>query len=77
LEEAGVTNFSIRVGIGRKPKEGIVNRGDIMIIKRLVFWVAVSFLILGCSGGFGTDSDNADEFGPAIFGKDTTKNVFD
>jgi hypothetical protein len=52
-------------------------QGDIMIIKRtsLIFLIAASFLIAGCGGGFGTDSGNADEFGPAIFGNDTAKNI--
>jgi hypothetical protein len=48
-----------------------------MIIKRLMFWAVALFIISGCGGGFGGDSDNADEFGPAIFGKDTAKNIFD
>jgi hypothetical protein len=42
---------------------------------RLIFWIAALFLIAGCGGGFGTDSGNADEFGPAIFGSDTAKNI--
>jgi hypothetical protein len=48
-----------------------------MAIKRLflMFSAALSFLISGCGGGFGADSGNADEFGPAIFGKDTVNNV--
>jgi len=44
-------------------------------IKQL--WIAAAaaaiIILYGCGGGFGTDSSEASELGPAIFGTDTTR----
>ena len=40
---------------------------------RLAAYAAAIFLLYSCSGGFGTDSENVRELGPAIFGPDSTR----
>jgi len=41
------------------------------VIKRTALCAAALLLLSGCSGGFGTDSENASEIGPGIFEPDT------
>jgi len=55
------------------PLNAVFCKGRIVrgMIKRAALCAAALFLLSGCAGGFGTDSDNASELGPGIFEPDT------